>query len=80
MKKALRQKSFWIRNTIISFSIDELMAIFEYRDKGKFRDNYIKPLESVGFITKTNPEKPTAPNQKYVITEEGKHYLTGQDF
>ena len=63
-----------------AISIDELMAIFEYRDKGKFRDNYIKPLESEGFITKTNPDKPTAPNQKYVITEEGKRFLTGHDF
>jgi hypothetical protein len=52
-------------------SIDELLDIFEYRDKGKFRQNYLKPLESVGLITKTNPDKPTASNQKYVITEKG---------
>ncbi|MDR1738985.1 MAG: hypothetical protein LBR66_09270 [Candidatus Symbiothrix sp.] len=61
-------------------SIDELMAVFDYRDKGKFRQNYLKPLESVGFITKTNPDKPTASNQKYVITEKGKRFLTGQEF
>ena len=61
-------------------SIDELMSLFEYNHKGKFRDNYIKPLEAIGFITKTNPDKPTASNQKYVITEKGKRFLTGQDF
>jgi ATP-dependent DNA helicase RecG len=62
------------------FSIDELMSIFDYNHKGKFRDYHIKPLESVGFITKTNPDKPTASNQKYVITEKGKRFLTGQEF
>ena len=61
-------------------TIDELMEIFEYRHKDTFRQNYIKPLESVGFITKTNPDKPTASNQKYVITEKGKRLLTGQEF
>jgi ATP-dependent DNA helicase RecG len=61
-------------------SIDELLDIFEYRDKGKFRQNYLKALESVGFITKTNPDKPTASNQRYVITEKGKRFLTGRDF
>jgi ATP-dependent DNA helicase RecG len=64
----------------VPFSIDELMTVFEYSHKGKFRDNYIKPLEAVGFISKTNPDKPTASNQKYVITEKGKRFLTGQDF
>ena len=61
-------------------SIDELLDVFEYRDKGKFRQNYLKPLEAVGFITKTNPDKPTVSNQKYVITEKGKRFLTGQEF
>jgi len=55
-----------------------LMSIFDYKHKGKFRENYINPLESVGFIRKTNPEKPTVPNQKYLITEEGKRFLTGR--
>jgi ATP-dependent DNA helicase RecG len=60
-------------------SIDELMDFFEYKHKDTFRQNYIKPLESVGFIRKTNPEKPTASNQKYLITEQGKHFLTGKE-
>ena len=61
-------------------SIDELMDVFAYRDKGKFRQNYLKPLETTGFIQKTNPAKPTASNQKYLITEKGKQFLTGRDF
>ena len=63
-----------------SLSIEELMELFEYNHKGKFRDVYIKPLEDAEFITKTNPDKPTASNQKYLITEKGKQFLTGQDF
>jgi ATP-dependent DNA helicase RecG len=62
-----------------SISINELMELFEYKHKDTFRCNYIKPLESVGFIRKTNPEKPNVPNQKYLITEQGKRFLTGKD-
>ncbi|MDR2232517.1 MAG: putative DNA binding domain-containing protein [Tannerella sp.] len=61
-------------------SIEELMDLLVYNHKGKFRENYLKPLEAAGLITKTTPDKPTAPNQKYVITEKGKRFLTGQDF
>lgn len=60
-------------------SIDELMELFEYKHKDTFRQNYIKPLETVGFIRKTIPDKPKAPNQKYLITEQGKRFLTGRD-
>lgn len=63
-----------------SASIDEYVDVFSFKDRSFFRRNYIKPLESIGFITKTNPSKPTAPNQKYVITEKGKRFLTGQEF
>jgi len=59
-------------------SIDELIEIFGYRDKSKFRQNYIKLLESLSFISKTNPDKPTASNQKYLITETGKRFLTNR--
>jgi ATP-dependent DNA helicase RecG len=64
----------------ISVSIDDLIEVFSFKHKTFFRDNHIKPLESIGFITKTNPDKPTASNQKYVITEKGKRFLTGQEF
>ena len=83
LTKLLNKKLKYLINILLmlgsSLSIDELMTLFDYRHKGKFRDNYIKPLESVGFIKKTNPEKPTASNQKYLITEKGKRFLTGKD-
>ena len=57
-------------------SIDEMMLIFEYRDYKNFRMNFINLLEKNDLITKTNPDKPTASNQKYIITEKGKQFLT----
>jgi hypothetical protein len=45
-------------------SIEELTEILSFRDKSFFGRNYLKPLEAVGFIKKTNPEKPKAPHQK----------------
>jgi ATP-dependent DNA helicase RecG len=81
--KSLPKKLHYIVVTLLilgtPLSIDELMDIFDYRDRGKFRQNYIKPLETVGFISKTIPDKPNAPNQKYLITEQGKQFLTGSN-
>jgi DNA-binding HxlR family transcriptional regulator len=57
-------------------SIEELTEILSFRDKSFFGRNYLKPLEAVGFIKKTNSEKPKAPKQKYLLTETGKRFLT----
>jgi ATP-dependent DNA helicase RecG len=64
----------------IPVSIDELMDVFSYSysNRSKFKANYLKPLVMVGFMKMTNPDKPTASNQKYVITEAGKMFLTGR--
>jgi ATP-dependent DNA helicase RecG len=60
-------------------SIDELMVLWEYKDKGKFRQNYLQPLETTGLIRKTKPDKPTASNQKYLNTEQGKRFLIAKN-
>jgi ATP-dependent DNA helicase RecG len=60
-------------------SRDELTDIFSYQNLAYFRQIYLKPLETSGLIKRTNPEKPTASNQKYLITEKGKRFLTGKD-
>jgi len=60
-------------------SRDELTDIFSYQNRVYFSQNYLKPLEAKGFLRKTNPEKPTASNQKYLITEQGKRFLTGKE-
>jgi ATP-dependent DNA helicase RecG len=60
-------------------STDELIELFSFKDRRFFKRSYLKPLEKFGFIRKTNPDKPTAPNQKYRITEQGKRFLTGRN-
>jgi ATP-dependent DNA helicase RecG len=60
-----------------SVTIDEYVDVFSFKDRSFFRRNYLKPLEAVDFLRKTNPDKPTASNQKYVITEAGKRFLSG---
>jgi len=55
----------------------DLMQAFDYRNAKTFRDNYLKPLRESGFIVFTNPDKPTDPTNKYVITKQGKAFLGG---
>ncbi len=58
--------------------ISGLLLAFNYKNEKAFRDSYVKPLRSMGFIALTNEEKPTDPENKYVITEQGKAFLSGQ--
>jgi ATP-dependent DNA helicase RecG len=60
-------------------SVDDLVDILSFNHRTFFNENYLKPLCSLGFIQRTNPNKPTSPNQKYLITEQGKRFLTGKD-
>ncbi|MDR2621487.1 MAG: putative DNA binding domain-containing protein [Dysgonamonadaceae bacterium] len=63
----------------IPISIDDLVDILSFNHRTFFNENYLKPLCSLGFIHRTNPNKPTSPNQKYLITEQGKRFLAGKD-
>jgi ATP-dependent DNA helicase RecG len=79
----LLRKKAWYLIGILSLcsapiKFQRMLEAFNYKNEKTFRDNYIKPLRNVGFITMTIPEKPTDPENKYVITEEGKSFLSGQ--
>ena len=63
----------------IPASVDDLVDILSFNHRSYFNENYLKPLCKLGFIQRTNPDKPTSPNQKYLITEKGKRFLTGKD-
>ena len=52
-----------------------LMEKLGYKNTSKFRNNYLLPLLEQGLITPTIFDKPTSPNQKYVITEQGVAFL-----
>jgi ATP-dependent DNA helicase RecG len=64
--------------TGMPIATDDFVEIFDFKDRRFFVRSYLKPLESLGFIQKTNPDKPTASNQKYFITEKGRGFLTGK--
>jgi ATP-dependent DNA helicase RecG len=79
----LLRKKAWYLISVLSLCSDpikmrQMMELFDYKNEKTFRDNYIKPLREVGFITLTVPEKPTDPENRYVITEQGKAFLSGQ--
>ena len=60
-------------------SLTQMMEWIGYSNRKTFRDNYLLPLQEVGFVTLTNPDNPSDPDQKYVITEKGKLFLAGRD-
>jgi ATP-dependent DNA helicase RecG len=60
--------------------LELIMKTLAYKNRKTFRDNYLTPLVQSQLLTKTNPENPNDPEQKYVITEKGKLFLGGIDF
>ena len=56
-------------------SISELMESFNWKNRTKFRDKFIKPMIKEELLRLTLPDKPKSPNQQYVITEKGKAFL-----
>lgn len=60
-------------------SLDDMMSAIGYKNRATFRGNYLDPLENLEFVSKTIPDKPQSPDQKYVITEKGKMFLGGRN-
>ena len=56
-------------------SLDDLMSAIGYSNKKTFRDNYLKPLEQLQFITKTDLENLSSPDQQYKLTKMGMLFL-----
>ena len=52
-------------------SMAEMMELLDVGSRGYFKDNHLNPLLKHGFMAMTNPDKPTASNQRYVITAQG---------
>lgn len=59
-------------------SLEDIMKAVDYANKKTFRDNYLKPLEQLQWIEKTNPQNLTSPDQKYRLTSAGKMFLGNQ--
>lgn len=60
-----------------AISLEEVMKANEYKNRASFRKNYLDALESTGIVTKTIPDVPRSPDQKYILTESGKLFLGG---
>lgn len=56
-------------------SITDIMEIFKWKDRTKFRRKFIIPLLKERLIEMTIPNKPNSPNQKYILTKRGKELL-----
>lgn len=61
-------------------ALDEMMQFMGYSNRAKFRGSYLEPLEQLDLVTKTIPEVPSSPDQKYRLTEKGKLFLGDDKF
>jgi ATP-dependent DNA helicase RecG len=52
------------------------MALFELKDRTKFRNKYIIPLINDGLPELTIPDKPNSSKQKYMTTDKGKKIIS----
>ena len=56
-------------------SREELMRLFDLKDRKYFTIMYIKPALNSGYIEMTVPEKPRSSKQKYILTNKGRDML-----
>ena len=52
-------------------SLAELMALMSLTHRSHFRTRHLKPLLEMNIIRMTNPDRPNAANQRYILTEAG---------
>ena len=52
-------------------SLPELLERAGVKHRSYFRRKHLLPLVRAGIVTMTNPEKPRAVNQRYVLTDAG---------
>ena len=51
--------------------LSEILSALGVTNRGYFKEHHLDPLIQSGIVAMTNPEKPRASNQQYVITEAG---------
>lgn len=78
----LLTNKLWYLISILGLStepvrIAELLDWMDYKNRTRFRNNYVNLLKQRGLVTLTNVETPNDPDNKYVITEAGKAFLAG---
>lgn len=78
--KKTPDKSLLCRYTIESLeylsinpsTIKEIIGFINHPDTTEFRRKILNPLISLGYVSMTNPDKPTSSKQKYTLTNYGR--------
>jgi ATP-dependent DNA helicase RecG len=66
--------------TLLSFietsrSIKEIMEVFGWSNRTKFREKYVTPLIETGLIEMSQPDKPKSSKQQYYLSNKGKAFF-----
>jgi len=66
--------------TLLSFietsrSMKEIMEVFGWSDRTKFREKYVTPLIEIGLIEMSQPDKPKSSKQQYYLSNKGKAFF-----
>ena len=61
-------------------SMTELKQLYRWSNTTKFKAKYVRPLIEAQFVGMTLPNKPTSPNQRYLLTEGGMTLLANMMF
>lgn len=59
-------------------SISDLKTLHGWSNSSKFKAKYVPPLIEAQLVCMTHPDKPTSPNQRYLLTENGKLLLANE--
>lgn len=76
-KLALSQKEIKtiLETCLLENSLTQIIALFNFSDRTKFKRKYINPLIAEELLVMTVPGKPNSRLQKYYTTEKGKSLL-----
>ena len=57
-------------------SREDILHLIGVTNQSKNYKRYIEPLEIIGLVTKSIPDKPQSPNQRYTLTEKGIQFIS----
>jgi ATP-dependent DNA helicase RecG len=62
---------------IVPNKAEEIRRLMSFGSRDKLNELYLRPLREEGMIESTVSDKPTSPEQKYILTEKGRMFLGG---
>lgn len=69
------QAEILLQKCLTEQPITNLMEIFNWKDRTKYKKKFIDPMLKTELIAMTFPDKPKSSKQKYITTEKGKRLL-----